>query len=90
MLVVRKQPLYGHDSDQWLGFERLTRVSLLRLRSTCPHNCVQVPIQKSLVDYALLNASEREWLKAHNRQCQKTLLPLLKHDKRAAKWLRSQ
>lgn len=59
---------------KWLKFERLT----------------QIPIQKSLVDFKLLSASEKKWLEEHNEACRKAVLPLLGDDKRAIRWLKRQ
>lgn len=59
---------------KWLGFERLT----------------MVPIQTRMVDWALLSKEEKGWLKAHNDTCRKSLMPLIKHDKRAVKYLSRQ
>ncbi|SNX82656.1 probable aminopeptidase P, cytoplasmic [Melanopsichium pennsylvanicum] len=58
----------------WHGFERIT----------------QVPIATNLVDFSLLGYSEVRWLKEHNAQVRKKLLPLIKDDKRAVRWLRRQ
>ena len=43
-----------------------------------------------MVDWALLSPVEKAWLKKHNRMCRDKLLPLVKHDKRAVKWLKRQ
>jgi len=59
---------------KWLGFERIT----------------QIPIDKRLVKWSLMEKTERKWLKDHNRQCRDILLPLLNTDKRARRWLRRQ
>ncbi|KAJ9115292.1 hypothetical protein QFC20_001159 [Naganishia adeliensis] len=58
----------------WLGWERITRV----------------PIQTSLVDFNLLSAEQRMWLKLHNEVCRDDLMPLLtlKGDERVRKWLK--
>lgn len=61
-------------SQDWLGFERLTRV----------------PIDKRLVDSSLLTKEEVQWLHEHNNKVKADLLPLLKHDKRATRWLKRQ
>ncbi|SJX61356.1 probable aminopeptidase P, cytoplasmic [Sporisorium reilianum f. sp. reilianum] len=58
----------------WYGFERIT----------------QVPIATNLVDFTLLSYSEVRWLKEHNAEVRKKLLPLIKDDKRAVRWLRRQ
>ncbi len=60
--------------SQWLGFERFTTV----------------PIQSSFVDLKLLSKVERQWLKDHNSNVAKKLLPFLKGDKRARKYLSRQ
>ncbi|GAA5926131.1 uncharacterized protein JCM15063_000193 [Sporobolomyces koalae] len=59
---------------KWYGFERFTTV----------------PIQTSMVDFSLLSKEEKRWLKEHNETCKEKLIPLLKHDKRAIKWLQRQ
>ena len=59
---------------RWLGFERLT----------------QVPIDSRLVDFSLLTKAERRWLADHNKACCDALLPELKDDKRARRWLKRQ
>ncbi len=58
----------------WYGFERIT----------------QVPIATNLVDHSLLSYAEVRWLKEHNSDVRKKLLPLIKDDKRAVRWLRRQ
>ncbi|SPO21611.1 probable aminopeptidase P, cytoplasmic [Ustilago trichophora] len=58
----------------WYGFERIT----------------QVPIATNLVDFSLLSYSEVRWLKEHNAEVRKVLMPLIKDDKRAVRWLRRQ
>ncbi|GAA5868614.1 hypothetical protein JCM1840_005510 [Sporobolomyces johnsonii] len=59
---------------KWLGFERFT----------------MIPIQSKLVDFSLLSPKEAKWLREHNRLCVEKVLPLVKDDKRAVKWLKSQ
>lgn len=59
---------------KFLGFERLT----------------VVPIQSSLCDLKLMSKEERNWLKDHNDDCRRKLLPFLKDDKRARAWLKRQ
>ncbi|GAA5942402.1 hypothetical protein JCM1841_004287 [Sporobolomyces salmonicolor] len=59
---------------KWLGFERFT----------------MIPIQSKLVDFSLLSPKEAKWLREHNRLCVEKLLPLVKDDKRAVKWLTGQ
>ncbi|KAI0646026.1 Creatinase/aminopeptidase [Trametes meyenii] len=63
-----------YNGDVWLGFERLT--------------CV--PIQTKMVKEVMLSKEERQWLKDHNRRCLEVLEPLLRHDKRAMKYLRRE
>ncbi|KAK4051449.1 hypothetical protein OIV83_002933 [Microbotryomycetes sp. JL201] len=58
----------------WYGFERVT--------------CV--PIQTKMVDWSLLSSDEKRWLKEHNKECRRKLMPLVEHDKRAVRYLRSQ
>lgn len=50
----------------------------------------QVPIQTRMIDWKLLSAEEKAWVKEHNRTCARKLLPLVKGkgDKRAEKWLK--
>ncbi|GAA6046932.1 hypothetical protein JCM3770_003436 [Rhodotorula araucariae] len=64
----------GFGGPRWLGFERLT----------------MVPIQTTMVDWAHLSPTEKTWLKKHNRTCAERLLPLVKDDKRAVRWLKRQ
>ncbi|GAA6061087.1 hypothetical protein JCM10212_006288 [Sporobolomyces blumeae] len=59
---------------KWFGFERFTTV----------------PIQTKMVDFKLLSPDEARWLKEHNATCMERLLPLVKHDKRAVRWLAKQ
>jgi Xaa-Pro aminopeptidase len=75
-ILVKKLDTISTHSQDWLGFERLTRV----------------PIQASLVDFKLLSKAEAQWLKAHNDLCKSVLLPELNRlkDRRAIKWLKSQ
>ena len=49
-----------------------------------------MPIQSSLVDFALLSPVERVWLRKHNQLCLEKLLPLISDDKRAVKYLKRQ
>lgn len=49
-----------------------------------------MPIDIKLVDFALLSPSEKAWLKHHNQLCRDKLLPLVKDDKRAVRWLKRQ
>lgn len=60
---------------QWLGFERITRV----------------PIQSSLVDFGLMSPEQTRWLREHNREVLRDIMPLLtrKEDDLARKWLRA-
>ena len=62
------------DSNVWLEFATLTRV----------------PISTKLVDGALLRPDEAAWLRAYNEQCRDDILPLVKGDYRAEKWLQRQ
>ncbi|KAJ2975332.1 hypothetical protein NUW54_g11749 [Trametes sanguinea] len=75
-LVVRKVHTKGslNNNETWLGFERLT--------------CV--PIQTKMVKEVMLSKEERQWLKDHNRRCLEMLEPLIRHDKRAMKYLRRE
>ncbi|KAJ1032748.1 hypothetical protein NDA16_000769 [Ustilago loliicola] len=58
----------------WYGFERIT----------------QVPIATNLVDFSLLSYAEARWLREHNSDVRKVLMPLIRDDKRAVRWLRRQ
>jgi len=49
-----------------------------------------VPISTKLVDGALLRPDEAAWLRAYNEQCRDDILPLVKGDYRAEKWLQRQ
>lgn len=62
------------DSHEWLEFATLTRV----------------PISTKLVDGSLLRPDEAAWLRAYNEQCRDDILPLVKGDYRAEKWLQRQ
>lgn len=70
------QTRYGFGKAPWLGWERVTRV----------------PIQASLVDFDLLSKEEAQWLKEHNDQCIREVMPLLNRtgDEKARKWLKEQ
>ncbi|GAA5886886.1 hypothetical protein JCM16303_006749 [Sporobolomyces ruberrimus] len=75
VLGVREVSTRRQFGDKkWLGFERFT----------------MVPIQTKMVDFDLLSKEETKWLKEHNDTCREKLRPLVKHDKRAAKWLDRQ
>lgn len=74
VVVVRVATHRGFGGAPWLGFERIT----------------QVPIATNLIDHQLLTYAEARWLKEHNAQVRKALMPLVKHDSRAVKWLRRQ
>lgn len=75
LLAVKRVETHREFGDvAWYGFERIT----------------QVPIATNLVDFSLLSYSEVRWLKEHNAEVRKKLLPLIKDDKRAVRWLRRQ
>ncbi|CDR87903.1 probable aminopeptidase P, cytoplasmic [Sporisorium scitamineum] len=74
LAVKRIETHRGFGGVPWYGFERIT----------------QVPIATNLVDFSLLSYSEVRWLKEHNAEVRKKLLPLIKDDKRAVRWLRRQ
>lgn len=59
---------------RWLEFARLT----------------VVPIDKQLVDWSLLSPGEMAWLESHNQTCKAKLLPLVKDDPLAVRWLTRQ
>lgn len=73
--IVLVTPCSTHRDfgGQWFEFETLTRV----------------PISTKLVDYALLTPKEKTWLAEYNRLCREDLMPLVKGDRRAEKWLRN-
>lgn len=50
----------------------------------------QVPIQTRMIDWKLMTQTEKEWIEDHNRTCERKLLPLIKGDRRAEKWLKRQ
>ncbi|GAK65021.1 aminopeptidase cytoplasmic [Moesziomyces antarcticus] len=74
LAVKRVHTHRGYGGVAWYGFERVT----------------QVPIATNLVDHSLLSYAESRWLKQHNADVRNTLMPLVKHDKRAVRWLRRQ
>ncbi len=74
LAVKRVHTHRGYGGVAWYGFERIT----------------QVPIATNLVDHSLLSYAESRWLKQHNADVRNTLMPLVKHDKRAVRWLRRQ
>ncbi|GEM10484.1 xaa-pro aminopeptidase [Rhodotorula toruloides] len=75
VLIVKEVKTRRDFGDRrWLGFERVT----------------MVPIQTKMVDYSLLTPHEKRWLRDHNRLCAEKLFPLVKHDKRAVRWLKRQ
>lgn len=74
MLVRQVQTHRDFGGVPWLEFATLTRV----------------PISAKLVDFDLLRADERAWLQEYNATCYRDLLPLVRGDYRAEKWLRQQ
>ena len=57
----------------------------------CPCLAYPVPpVDRRLVDHKLLNSDELRWLTDHNESVRRTLLPLIKHDRRAVKYLQKQ
>ncbi|PWZ03272.1 Creatinase/aminopeptidase [Testicularia cyperi] len=75
LIVVKRVHTHrGFGGQPWYGFERIT----------------QVPIATNLVDHQLLSYEEARWLKEHNADVRKILLPLVKDDRRATRWLRRQ
>ena len=65
------QPKNATNDQAWYGFERLTAV----------------PIQTKMIKESMLTKEEKAWIKEHNQRCYDQLLPLIKEDKRAVKWL---
>ncbi|PWN33528.1 Creatinase/aminopeptidase [Meira miltonrushii] len=77
LLVVRPAPkthFNQNGEENWLHFERLTTV----------------PISTDLIDWKLLSADQKYWIKKHNKDVYDKLTPFLKHDKRAQRWLKRQ
>ncbi|GAA5874371.1 hypothetical protein JCM3774_005019 [Rhodotorula dairenensis] len=75
VLVVKEVETRRQFGDRkWFGFERLTTV----------------PIQTRMIDWKLMSRTEKDWVVEHNRTCAEKLLPLVKGDKRAEKWLKRQ
>ncbi|ODN90758.1 cytoplasmic protein [Cryptococcus wingfieldii CBS 7118] len=66
----------GQPPSDFLTFERIT----------------QVPIQTTLVDWALMAKYEAKWINDHNRSVQDALEPLLQadEDKDALEWLKKE
>ncbi|GAA5960311.1 hypothetical protein JCM8115_001137 [Rhodotorula mucilaginosa] len=75
VLVVKEVKTRRQFGDRrWFGFERLT----------------MVPIQTRMIDWALMTRADKDWIVQHNRTCAEKLMPLVKGDKRAEKWLKRQ
>ncbi len=74
IFVKEVQTRRNFGGAKWFGFERIT----------------QVPIDRSLVDFKLLSSDEWQWLRDHNESVKKAVLPHLKHDRLAQRWLKSQ
>lgn len=72
--VTRVETHRGFGGGTWLGFEYLTRV----------------PIDRRMVDEPLLSPAERRWLQEHNDMVCRDVLPLVRDDRRAVRWLRRQ
>ncbi|CAO1634795.1 unnamed protein product [Sympodiomycopsis kandeliae] len=75
--VTKFSPKYEHspqDGTEWFQFERFT----------------QVPIAKNLIEWRLLNEKEKKWIHEHNEGIKRKVLPLVKGDARAEKWLKRQ
>ena len=47
-----------------------------------------IPIQKKLVEPALLSAEEADWLDAYHREVFERVSPLLEGDEKVLAWLR--
>ncbi|PKI84223.1 Xaa-Pro aminopeptidase [Malassezia vespertilionis] len=62
------------DFGRFYEFELLTRV----------------PIQRKMIDFAMLSPVEVQWLQWHNAMVRDAVLPLVRKDPRAANWLRRQ
>ncbi|KAH9948032.1 Creatinase/aminopeptidase [Amylocystis lapponica] len=72
VVIVRPADTLNNFGDKgYLGFEHVT----------------MCPIQKSLVDMALLTVSERKWLDAYHAEVLEKVAPLLQNDSRALAWL---
>ncbi|KAH7098092.1 Creatinase/aminopeptidase [Auriculariales sp. MPI-PUGE-AT-0066] len=71
---ISVSPPASKPGSSWIAFQRFTRV----------------PIQAKLVDSKLFTLKEAEWLYEHNQLVYKDVLPHLKHDKRAAAWLKRE
>lgn len=72
--VVEVQTHRQFGQVQWFGFNRLT----------------VVPIDYQLVDETLLSPTEHNWLLQHNETAKAKLLPLIRHDPVAVRWLHRQ
>ncbi|KAM0789169.1 hypothetical protein ACM66B_000017 [Microbotryomycetes sp. NB124-2] len=74
MFVKPVQTRRNFGDQPWFGFERVTRV----------------PIQTKMIEWESLSREEKKWIKEHNDECRRALMPLVKHDKRAVKYLNKQ
>lgn len=74
VFLVQSLGTYRDFGGAWLGFELLTRV----------------PISTKMVDWSLLTDDEKVWLRDHNALVRRDVLPLVKDDKRAVRWLKRQ
>ncbi|KAI3618518.1 hypothetical protein CBS9595_002881 [Malassezia furfur] len=74
VFLVQHLGTYRDFGGAWLGFELLTRV----------------PISTKMVDWALLTDDEKAWLREHNALVRRDVLPLVRDDARAVRWLQRQ
>jgi Xaa-Pro aminopeptidase len=92
VVVVREADTPNRFGDKpYLGFENFTMVRPPSLSPpTCAHHAVQCPIQRTLVDKALMAPDEVAWLDAYHAEVWEKVAPLLKNDERATAWLRKE
>ena len=69
LVVVTPAPTDNGDGREWYAFETITLV----------------PFDTSLIDRALLNAAEREWLNSYHARVREVIGPLV--DSSTAAWL---
>ncbi|KAK2465569.1 hypothetical protein APHAL10511_002461 [Amanita phalloides] len=74
MLVGEAKTPHNFGDKGYLGFERVT----------------MCPIQKKLVDVALLTAEEKKWLNDYHVEIWEKASPHLQHDHRALDWLKRE
>lgn len=79
-----------HSGSKWVFDQSLATNIRMIILTSFPLFSFLCPVDARLVDFSLLSSSEVAWLKEHNESVKKSVLPLVKDDKLATRWLKRQ